>query len=92
MPSGGTKDTVPGDFAHRESRTQGWKDGTATDPGGERVRVTSGVRDSLDVQPITPESMVEICFPFLEVTLSKKIETYDDSVTSRDSIISTKNS
>jgi hypothetical protein len=92
VPSGGTKDAVPGDFAHRESRTQGWKDGTAIDPGGERVRVTSGVRDSLDLQFITPESKVEICFPFLEVIYLKKIETYDDNVTSRDSTISTKNS
>lgn len=68
-PSGGTKDTVPGLFAHLERRTEGWKDGLSITPDGERANVTSGVSDSRDVQFIIPEIVVYKCFPFLEVRL-----------------------
>jgi hypothetical protein len=67
-PSGGTKDTVPGFFVHRERRTHGWKDGVEIAPGGDRARVTSGVRDSRDVQSIVPDRVVDICLAFLMVS------------------------
>ena len=34
-------------------------------PGGERARVTSGVRDRRDVQSIVPDRVVDICLAFL---------------------------
>jgi hypothetical protein len=36
-------------------------------PGGDRARVTSGVRDSRDVQSIVPDRVVDICLAFLLV-------------------------
>jgi len=68
VPSGGTNETVPGDLAHLDRRTQGWNEGVLMDPGGERERVTSGVRDKRDVQSITPERVAETYFPFLTIT------------------------
>ena len=67
MPSGGIKDTVPGDFAHLERRIHGWKEGIPIDPGGDNARVMSGVSDNRDVQSITPKRLVEMGFPFLFV-------------------------
>ena len=53
---------MPGDLVQRDSRTQGWNEGNATAPGGDKARVTSGVRERPDVQLITPDRVVEMCF------------------------------
>ena len=79
-PSGGMKETEPGDFAQRDRRTHGWKEGIAIAPGGEMARVTSGVRDNRDVQSITPDNEVAISFPFLVVRTSRS-RGYDDRMT-----------
>ena len=73
-PSGGTNDTVPGDLAHLERRTEGWKEGLSITPDGESANVTSGVRDNRDVQSIIPEIVAYKCFPLLEVRVYNKRE------------------
>ena len=90
-PSGGINETVPGLFAQRDSRTQGWKEGVEMAPGGDKARVTSGVSDSRDVQHITPDKVVDICFVLL-MFRNSELRDYDDRVISRFSVISTKNS
>lgn len=64
-PSGGIKDSVPGDLHQRERRTQGWNEGKEIAFAGLRERVTSGVRESREVHCITPDSTAEICLDFL---------------------------
>lgn len=64
-PSGGTKESVPGDLDQRERRTQGWNERALIAVGGVRARVTSGVRERREVHSMTPDRSAEICFDLL---------------------------